>query len=60
MQKTPCCIKKFAVTEVDPCGGVEKHPTGVWYEIDKYVLSMRRGGGVPVSSSSIRDTQDIK
>ena len=36
MQKIPCCIKKFAVTEVDPCGGVEKHPTGVWYETDKY------------------------
>ena len=40
--ETPCCIEKFAVTEVDPCGGVAKHPTGVWYEIDKYVLSMRR------------------
>ena len=40
--ETPCCIKKLAVTEVDPCGGVDNHPTGVWYEIDKYVLSMKR------------------
>ena len=29
MQKTPCCIKKFAVTEVDPCGGVEKQGFGM-------------------------------
>ena len=40
--ESPCCVKKSAVTEVDPCGGVEKHPTRIRYEIDKYVLYMRR------------------
>ena len=40
--ETPCCFKKSAVPEVDPCGGVEKHCTRIRYEINKYVLSMRR------------------
>ena len=34
-----CCFKKSAITEEDPCGGVEKHPTRTRYE---YVLFMRR------------------
>ena len=32
----PCCFKKSAITEVDPCGQVEKYSTR--YEIDKYVV----------------------
>ena len=40
--ETPCCFKNSAVTEVDPCGGVEEHHTRIHYEIKKYILSMRR------------------
>ena len=37
-----CGSKKSAVSEVDPCGGVEKHSTRIRYEINKYVLERRR------------------
>ena len=40
--ETPCYFKKSAVIEVDPCGRVEKHSKRIGYEINKYVLSMRR------------------
>ena len=33
-----CCFKKSAVTEVDPYGGVEKHPTRAYYEINMFCL----------------------
>ena len=36
--ETSCCLKKSAVSEVDPCGGVEKNPTRIRYEINKYIL----------------------
>ena len=36
--ETLCCLKKSAVTEVDPFGGVAKHPTKICYKINKYVL----------------------
>ena len=35
-------LKKSTVSEVDPCGGVEKHPTMIRYEINEYILSIRR------------------
>ena len=31
-----CCFKKSAVTEIDPYGGVEKHPTRTCYEINMF------------------------
>ena len=52
-KKQACCLKKSAVTGVDPCGGRESHPTRIRYKINKYV------GGVLVSSRPILDTQDI-
>ena len=54
--QTPRCFKKSAVSEVDPCGGVKKHPTSISYGINEYILSMR---SVPVLSRPILDTQDI-
>ena len=30
----PRCFKKAAITEIDPCGRVEKHPTWIRYEIN--------------------------
>ena len=50
--ETPCCFKKSAVTEVDPCGGVEKHPTRIRYEINKYGLSMRKRSPCVVQAHS--------
>ena len=44
--ESSCCFEKSAVTQVDPCVGVEKHPARIRYAIktcrSKYVLSMRR------------------
>ena len=34
--ETRFSLKKSAVSEVDPCGGMEKHPTRIRYEINKY------------------------
>ena len=35
--ESPCCFKKSAVIEVDPCGGVEKHPTSFVMELICFV-----------------------